>query len=102
VTSGARFVGQRVARQEDVRFLTGRGRFVDDISVPRTLHAAFARSDVAKGTIASVDTTAAAAMAGVIAVFVASFVTRSVDWRGARLTIGGDGRMTVPTETRSR
>ena len=37
-----------------------------------------------------------------LAVFVASFVTRSVDWRGARLTIGGDGRMTVPTETRSR
>ena len=72
MTSGARFVGQRVARREDVRFLTGRGRYVDDLAVPGALHAAFARSDVAKGTITSVDTTAAAAMSGVAAVFAAT------------------------------
>lgn len=36
------------------------------------------------------------------AVFLASFVARSVDWRGAKLTIASDGRMTSVTETRSR
>ena len=72
MTTGARFVGQRVARQEDLRFLTGRGRYVDDVFAPGALHAAFARSCVAKGTITSVDTTAAASMAGVAAVLVAS------------------------------
>jgi carbon-monoxide dehydrogenase large subunit len=70
--TGARFVGQRVARLEDARFLTGRGRYVDDILIAGTLHAAFARSDVARGTIRSVDIAAAAAMPGVAAVYVAS------------------------------
>lgn len=68
MSAGARFVGQRVARREDARFLTGRGRFVDDIVVPGTLHAAFVRSDVAKGRITGIDVTGAAAMPGVVAV----------------------------------
>jgi len=81
VTAGARFVGQRVARREDARFLTGRGQYVDDITLPGTLHAAFARSDVARGTVASVDTTAAAAMPGVVAVLVAADVNHLVhEW----------------------
>jgi carbon-monoxide dehydrogenase large subunit len=67
----SRFVGQRVARREDARFLTGRGRYVDDIAVPGMLHAAFVRSDVARGRIASIDTAGAAAVPGVAAVFVA-------------------------------
>ena len=70
--TGARFVGQRVARKEDVRFITGRGEYVDDIVVPGTLHAAFARSDVARGTVVSVDTSGAAASPGVHAVLVAA------------------------------
>ncbi len=78
MTAGARFVGQRVARREDARFLTGRGQYVDDIALPGTLHAAFARSDVARGTIKSIDTTAAAAIPGVVAVLVASDVNHLV------------------------
>lgn len=70
--TGARFVGQRVARQEDARFLTGRGQYVDDIVLPGTLHVAFARSDVARGTITSVDVSRAAEMPGVVAVYTAS------------------------------
>ena len=58
MTVGERFVGQRVLRHEDARFLTGRGRYVDDIPMPGTLHVAFARSDVARGSIVSVDTSA--------------------------------------------
>src|SRR2546430_421954 len=71
-SGAARFVGQRVPRHEDARFLTGRGAFVDDIALPGTLHAAFVRSDVARGTITSVDIASAAGMPGVVAVFTAS------------------------------
>jgi carbon-monoxide dehydrogenase large subunit len=72
VTSAARFVGQRVARHEDARFLTGRGRYVDDIPLAGTLYAAFARSDVARGRILSIDTSAAAHVPGVRAVYAAA------------------------------
>jgi len=71
-SGGARFVGQRVARKEDARFLTGRGQYVDDIFLPNTLHVAFARGHVARGNIVSVDTRAAASMPGVVAVYTAS------------------------------
>ena len=68
---GARFVGQRVARKEDVRFLTGHGQFVDDIVLPGMLHAAFVRSDLARGRIVSIDMKEAAAIPGVRAVYAA-------------------------------
>ena len=38
-----RFVGQSITRKEDPRLLTGRGRFVDDVTRPGMLHAAFLR-----------------------------------------------------------
>jgi carbon-monoxide dehydrogenase large subunit len=79
--AGARFVGQRVARHEDLRFLTGRGAYVDDIYLPGTLHAAFVRSDAARGAILAVDTRAAAALPGVAAVLVASDLNHLVhEW----------------------
>jgi carbon-monoxide dehydrogenase large subunit len=65
----ARFVGQRVKRREDPRLLSGHGRYVDDISLPGQLHAAFLRSDIAAGRIASVDISAALEIPGVKAVF---------------------------------
>jgi carbon-monoxide dehydrogenase large subunit len=65
-------VGQRVVRHEDPRFLSGRGRYVDDIVVSNTLHVAFARSYAARGTIVSVETSVAAAMPGVAAVWLAA------------------------------
>ncbi len=65
----ARFIGQSVARKEDRRLLTGHGRYVDDVTVPGMLHAAFLRSEVARGSITRIDVTAAAAMEGVVAVF---------------------------------
>jgi carbon-monoxide dehydrogenase large subunit len=72
VELSTRFIGKRIARREDARFLTGHGCYVDDVRLADTLHVAFARSDVARGRIVSVDTTAAAAMPGVVAVYVAS------------------------------
>ncbi len=65
----ARFVGQAVARKEDRRLVTGHGQYVDDVAVPGLLHGAFLRSEVAKGAIASIDTSAAAALPGVVAVY---------------------------------
>jgi aerobic carbon-monoxide dehydrogenase large subunit len=49
------YIGARVARVEDERFLRGRGRYVDDIDLPGQLHAAFVRSIQANGRLVSVD-----------------------------------------------
>jgi carbon-monoxide dehydrogenase large subunit len=54
----ATLVGARVARVEDERFLTGRGRFVDDLRRPGMLHAAILRSTSAHATIRGVDASA--------------------------------------------
>jgi carbon-monoxide dehydrogenase large subunit len=78
---GARFVGQRVRRHEDARLVTGTGKYVDDIVLPGTLHVAFARSDVARGTLSHVDTTAAAEVPGVVAVLTAADLNHVVrEW----------------------
>src|ERR1041384_2648056 len=61
--------GERVRRKETQRFVTGTGRFVDDLLPPGTLHASFARSPCAHARIKSVDVSAARAMPGVRAVF---------------------------------
>ena len=68
-TPAARFIGQSVRRKEDPRLLTGHGRYVDDVELPRMMHAAFLRSEVARARITGIDVTAAAAMPGVTAVF---------------------------------
>src|SRR5687767_4035983 len=65
-TSG---VGARVTRREDQRFLTGRGRYTDDISLPRQTYAYFLRSPHAHATVEAIDVTAAAKAPGVVAVF---------------------------------
>ena len=62
-------IGAPVKRREDVRFLTGKGSYTDDMNRPGQAHVVFLRSNVAHGRIASLDTTAAAAMPGVIRIF---------------------------------
>ena len=74
VTSGAgagRYAGTRVRRVEDARLLTGAGTYVDDVTRPGMLHACFARSPHPRARIVSVDASAALALPGVAAVFVA-------------------------------
>lgn len=63
-----KLVGARVKRREDPRFLTGQGRYVDDIVLPGMLHAAFVRSPLAHAEILSIDVEAALALDGVHAV----------------------------------
>jgi len=62
-------IGQRIARKEDGRLLTGRGVFVDDVDVPGTLQVAFVRSQVARGRIRSIDTSVARMQPGVFAIY---------------------------------
>jgi aerobic carbon-monoxide dehydrogenase large subunit len=66
------FVGSPVERLEDLRFLTGRGQYIDDLASERTLYAVVLRSSVAHGRIHSIDTTAARARPGVHAVITAA------------------------------
>ncbi|HWW43686.1 MAG TPA: xanthine dehydrogenase family protein molybdopterin-binding subunit, partial [Acidimicrobiia bacterium] len=66
-----KLIGATVNRVEDPRLLTGRGRFVDDVTLPGMLHAAFVRSVVPHGHLVAVDTTGAAALPGVVAVLTA-------------------------------
>ncbi len=61
-------IGASSKRREDVRFLTGKGRYTDDINVNGQAYAYFLRSDVAHGKINSVDTSAASAMEGVVGI----------------------------------
>ncbi|MCA1407540.1 xanthine dehydrogenase family protein molybdopterin-binding subunit [Ensifer sp. IC3342] len=63
---GVEGIGARVARKEDKRFLTGKGRYTDDMSVPGMKYAVFVRSPHAHAKIKSIDATAAKAMPGVI------------------------------------
>jgi len=66
------FIGSPIERLEDVRFLTGRGRYVDDLASEAMLHAVILRSSVAHGRIRSIDTAAARARPGVHAVIAAA------------------------------
>ena len=63
------FVGQSVERREDTRFLTGRGQYTDDITLPGQTHGVFLRSPHAHARIKSINTTAAAKAPGVVAIF---------------------------------
>lgn len=62
-------IGQPIPRKEDARLLTGRGRYVDDLHVDGMLHAAIFRSSKPHGRLRSIDTSKAAAVPGVVAVF---------------------------------
>lgn len=78
-------IGQPVRRKEDLRLLTGRGRFTDDVNLPGQAYAAFLRSPHAHAEILRVDTGRAAAAPGVVAI-----VT------GEDLAMDGVG--TIPTQ----
>lgn len=61
-------IGQPVRRKEDMRFLTGRGTYIDDMSFEGMAHAVVVRSPHAHATITGIDTAAAQAADGVLAV----------------------------------
>ncbi|MDQ3810046.1 MAG: xanthine dehydrogenase family protein molybdopterin-binding subunit [Chloroflexota bacterium] len=68
------FTGQPIRRREDAALLTGRGRFVDDLTPPGLVHLAFHRSPHAHARICSIDVDAARGLPGVITVLTAQDV----------------------------
>ncbi|MFT4096253.1 MAG: xanthine dehydrogenase family protein molybdopterin-binding subunit [Rhodoblastus sp.] len=62
-------IGAPVRRKEDFRFITGQGRYVDDINRPGQAHAYFLRSPHAHAKIKSIDLKDASAAPGVVAIF---------------------------------
>ena len=62
-------IGVAVRRKEDRRFLTGKGRYTDDINRPGQLYACMIRSPEAYASISAVDAAEAASAPGVVAVF---------------------------------
>ncbi|HKT16930.1 MAG TPA: xanthine dehydrogenase family protein molybdopterin-binding subunit [Stellaceae bacterium] len=62
-------IGQAVRRTEDVRFITGKGRYADDETNPRQAYAVFLRSPHAHARIRSIATDAARRAPGVLAIY---------------------------------
>ena len=73
-----RYVGARVLRAEDPRFLRGAGRFVDDLQIPGMCHLAFVRSPHAHARIRKIDVEEAAALPGVIRVWTGQEARRMI------------------------
>ena len=65
------FIGSPVERREDLRFVRGRGEYVDDLEPDGLLHAVILRSGIAHGRIRSIEATAALKVKGVHAVITA-------------------------------
>jgi len=65
----ADIIGAPLKRREDARFITGKGRYLDDIQMPGMAYLAILRSPYAHARIRSIDTGAAKAMPGVVAVY---------------------------------
>jgi aerobic carbon-monoxide dehydrogenase large subunit len=76
--TAAPLIGQPVDRAEDLRFLTGAGKFVDDLKRDGMLHAVVLRSSVAHGRINGLDAAAARARKGVRAVITAAEIGETV------------------------
>jgi carbon-monoxide dehydrogenase large subunit len=62
-------IGKSVKRREDIRFITGQGRYTDDIVLSGQTHAVFLRSPYPRARITSIDASGALAVPGVVAVF---------------------------------
>lgn len=76
-------IGKRVSRPNAKRLVAGRGRYADDVQLPRMVHAAFARSPHPHARIRSIDKTAAQACDGVLHVLTgAEFAEICMPWSG--------------------
>jgi carbon-monoxide dehydrogenase large subunit len=61
-------IGQAIRREEDPRLLKGKGRYVDDVRLPKEARGHVLRSPLAHARIVSIDTALARAAPGVLAV----------------------------------
>jgi len=77
-------VGQSIRRKEDSRFLQGSGQYTDDVVMPRQSYGFFLRSPHAHAKIRKIDTAAAKAAPGVVAVYTAKDLSLKGMESGAR------------------
>src|ERR687890_1136117 len=90
------WLGRSVKRKEDDRFLQGRGNYVDDITLPGMLHMSILRSPVAHARINSIDTSAAEALPGVVAVVTGELLAQhNLAWMP---TLSGDTQAVLATD----
>src|SRR3954468_19804267 len=85
-----RVLGHSVPRIEDLPLVTGQGRYAGDINFPHQLHMRMVRSGKAHGRIVSVDTAAARALPGVVAVWTNADIAElsPIDFRGDKNATG--------------
>jgi aerobic carbon-monoxide dehydrogenase large subunit len=67
--AGQEHIGSAFPRQGIQRLVQGRGQYIDDLQMPRMVHVVYWRSPVAHAKIVSIDTEAARAMPGVVAIY---------------------------------
>ncbi len=89
-------LGESIKRKEDGRFLRGKGNFIDDMTLPGMLHMAILRSPHAHARIRSIDTTAAGAKPGVVAVVTGELMAQhKLAWMP---TMSGDTQAVLATD----
>ena len=91
-----RGIGHSVERKEDARFIRGRGTYVDDVTLPGMLHMELLRTPFAHARIRSIDTSAAAALPGVVAVVTGELMAEhGLAWMP---TLSGDTQAVLATD----
>ncbi|MEX0864961.1 MAG: aerobic carbon-monoxide dehydrogenase large subunit [Acidimicrobiia bacterium] len=89
-------LGHSRRRVEDARFIEGRGNYVDDINLPGMLHMSIHRSPLAHARIISIDTSAAEAVEGVVAVVTGALLANyNLAWMP---TLSGDTQAVLATD----
>ena len=89
-------IGHSLKRVEDARLIEGQGNFLDDIVLPGMLHMALVRSPVAHARVKSVDTAAASAVEGVVAVVTGELMAaHNLAWMP---TLSGDTQAVLATD----
>jgi len=89
-------IGESIRRKEDDRFIRGRGNYLDDIALPGMLHMSIHRSPFAHARIKSINTEAASAVPGVIAVVTGALLAQhKLAWMP---TLSGDTQAVLVTD----
>jgi aerobic carbon-monoxide dehydrogenase large subunit len=89
-------IGHSVKRKEDARFIRGKGRYFDDITLPGMLHMEILRSPYAHAELKSIDTSRAEALEGVVAVVTGELlVQHNLAWMP---TLSGDTQAVLVTD----
>src|SRR3954447_1346808 len=89
-------IGHRVRRHEDARLIEGQGNFLDDVVLPGVLHMAILRAPMAHARLKSIDSSAATALDGVIAVVTGELMAQhGLAWMP---TLSGDTQAVLVTD----